>query len=99
MSKFKDFQNEIKEINNYLSNGYLQSKIPTSTYRSFKNSLQRNNLFSLEVKGKDLLQFEQDNAKMLKGKKIMSTPSYNKEMKKSIILGRDVNLPVLIKTK
>ena len=97
--KYCDNNLEIKEINNYLNNGYLQSKIPSSTYSSFKNTLNKNNLFSLEVKGRDLLQFEQDNAKMMKGKKIMSTPSYSKDMRKSIILGRDVNLPVLIKAK
>ena len=91
--------NEIKEIKNYLNNKYLKSKVPAKSFTKFKETANFNSFNTLEVKGKDLLQFEQDNSKMLKGKKILFLPSFGREMRQSLLLGKDVNLPVLIKCK
>lgn len=91
--------NEIKQIKNYLNNKYLKSKVPSKSFTKFKESASLNYFNALEVKGKDLLQFEQDNSKMLKGKKILFVPSLGNEIRQSLLLGKDVNLPVLIKYK
>ena len=88
-----------KEITNYINNVYLKTKLHKRSFSQLQESANADSLNSLEIKGMDLLQFEQENSKMLRGKKILSSPECNKELRKSLVFGKDVNLPLLLKSK
>jgi hypothetical protein len=75
-----------KERNTFLKNSYLKEVLP---YKSFY--LREHDKLDLEIKGKDLLVFEQNNSKLLKRRKILSLFDVNDEMKKSFIYESDSN--------
>ena len=67
-----------KEVDVFFKNAYLKEIEP---YKS-RRSVGRYRDLDLEVKGKDLLEFEYNNAKMLKRNKIISVYNLNEDMKK-----------------
>lgn len=56
-----------------------------NTCPNFKSQLEKkNDLLELKIEGKDLLQFEEENAKLVKGKKKLNIWKYNDEFTKSM---------------
>ena len=64
----------------------------------YKSSPSAALLDDLIVNGKDLITFEQENSKLIKGKKVLLVESnniFNRNKKKSFVVGRNWGLPVV----
>ena len=64
------------DYNFYRKDHYLKKKVSYNTYSTFAKDMSKtaNGFSKMSIKGEDLLQFEIDNSKALKGKKILTTP-------------------------
>ena len=84
-SQMEGIQNK-KEVDAFFKNAYLKEIIP---YKSVCSVGYRN--LDLEVKGKDLLEFEYNNSKMLKKNKIISVYNVHEDMKKEEVYEENSN--------
>ena len=65
-------------FNNLFKSGIIK-KIP-------KRNIQKRNLYKLSIKGENLLSFESNNSKLLKGRKILHLSEFEPEEKKSYLI-------------
>ena len=87
-----------KEISAILDDNYLKKRISTKEVHEYKSSPSAALLDDLVVNGKDLITFEQENSKLIKGKKVLLIESNNifhKNKKRSFVVGRNWGLPVV----
>jgi hypothetical protein len=82
-----------------LEDTYLKERVNNKTLQYYKLSPRASLLDDLQVTGKDLLLFEQENCKLIKGKKILviNNEKKNGQNLRNIVIGRNFSLPVLKK--
>lgn len=74
----KERGNVKKEIETFFKNSYLKKKVSHKSFCSIDYGK-----LDLEIKGRDLLEFEQSNSKLIKKKKMMCNNHIHDEMKKA----------------
>ena len=87
-----------KEISAILDDNYLKKRITMKEVHEYKSSPSAALLDDLIVNGKDLITFEQENSKLIKGKKVLLVESnniFNRNKKRSFVVGRNWGLPVV----
>lgn len=96
----KDFSGG-KEIDLFFNSQYLQSRVSEEKFEKMRKTSKVGALDSLLVVGKDLLEFEQENAKMIKGRKVIANTEWEKDknLKDTLVISKNVKLPVVIKSK
>ena len=91
-----------KEISAILDDNYLKRRINTKEVHEYKSSPSAALLDDLVVNGKDLITFEQENSKLIKGKKVLLIESdnvFNRNKKKNFVVGKNWGLPVIKRNK
>lgn len=90
---------EQKEVDLILEDIYLKERVNNKTLQDYKLSPRASLLDDLHVTGKDLLLFEQENCKLIKGKKILviNNEKKNGQNLRNIVISRNFSLPVLKK--
>ena len=91
---------EQKEVDLILEDTYLKERINIKTLQDYKLSPKASLLNDLQVNGKDLLSFEQENCKLIKGKKILfvnNETKFNQDLRNNFVISRNFSLPVLKK--
>ena len=90
----KTFYNNIDSNNNNFTYSNSTTNINNTVFRKtfgnndlFKKIYQKRNLVQLCIKGKDLLTFESNNSKLLKGRKILHINNFKPDELKNYIIG------------
>ena len=90
----KTFYNNIDSNNNNFTYSNSTTNINNTVFRKtfgnndlFKKIYQKRNLVQLCIKGKDLLTFESNNSKLLKGRKILYLNNFKPDDFKSYVIG------------
>ena len=93
---------EQREVSEILEDEYLQNRVNSKVFNNYKSSPKAAFLDDLQINGKDLLTFEQENSKLMKGKKILfvnNKTKFNQDTRNNYIIKRNWSLPVVKKSR
>ena len=91
-----------REMSEILDDEYLQHRVNSKVFNNYKLSPKAAFLDDLQINGKDLLTFEQENSKLIKGKKILfinNKTKFNKDTRNNYTIKRNWSLPIVKKSR